>query len=317
MFQVAKRLFDGVDVAVGTGYRCDKLHVYVRENSDMDKEKVRSDIKKVLGEFHITDFEMITSKETRHFKRVGARIRVARKGTLGGFAWMHDKSYSGKVDGEAQRKQLCALLSKHVVNGANEVYWIPSEQDEPIQIGSIIQAYDPNAGQPETPAVDVAAARILADQQQTCERQFKNSRREPSRCQLYDFADPDYLKGQRVHIFGASTRLGTGTITELEHFPRTAEEGLQYVVIEDMEPIEDDGGVIERFCQQGDSGAVICADTPDDEYVYVISMLIGSINYNEVERNPDLRGKYIGFRMTDGLRKLEEETSNLFSLCSD
>lgn len=237
-----------------------------------------------------------------------------------------------------EQEHLCALLSKHVVNGAKEIRYKANADDE-IVIGSMIQAnvskkqygrqatsrvvpfadrVDDNAVDCDvvTDFVDVTAAKILDSVKSDCDTHFKDSLQQPMKSKLCNFTDAEIkdLEGLKVHICGATTELGTGTISMTELY---FEGNQKLVVIEDIEDVD---GMIARFSREGDSGAVICADHPDGEYVQIIAMLVGCMNYKNIsESDPNHKknkGKYISFRMIHGLECLTRETQQEFKLCN-
>lgn len=105
-----------------------------------------------------------------------------------------------------------------------------------------------------------------------------------------------------VHIKGANTELGLGTISVPEQIA-VQKDNLDesYIIVEDRE----EGNA---FCQKGDSGAIVCAENPDKygEEVHLISMVMGE--------NMSKKGSYTTVRLDKGLEQLKSLTNKDFNM---
>ncbi|XP_052821268.1 uncharacterized protein LOC128246836 isoform X3 [Mya arenaria] len=143
---------------------------------------------------------------------------------------------------------------------------------------------------------------------------------------LYDCSkDSNSLSGKRVHLHGAMTSPGLGKVS-IENLYVL---GDNYVGVF-FEDRKSSTGTKQPFCVCGDSGAMVMTYCRKNDELKVIGMIIGEQVKNKIKTCarpmfPDGKPEaclvthksYVGFKMTDGLKELEERHRIRLSLCCD
>lgn len=283
-----------IDGAIGCGFRHSSLFIHVDNPNAIDMAETQA--KRVLERYNISDFTIVLgSRQVKEFS-IGVGTKVSGrhvKGTLGGFA-----TNEGTVHG---------LLARHFVESCPNQFIV----DENNQKIGTVQASE-NRG-----SLDIAAAKMEISVLNGCDLRFKDSYGDHMTSKLYPFSSTETiiedLQDLPVHIWGSASTPGRGKIIVPEYFVPDMD---RLVLVEDL---EGDGKTKleknKRFASPGDSGSVVCSNDIDGDYVQVISMFMGSINFNEVEADPKLKGNYLSFRMGSGLEQLNDEIGGTFFLC--
>ncbi|XP_045200160.2 uncharacterized protein LOC123554229 isoform X2 [Mercenaria mercenaria] len=291
-----------------------RLQIFVSKDSI---DRLKPEIVQTLEKHGIKqgDFDIVPPIDAvSHYNKIHSGARVEGDticGSLAGFVSMHRK----------QSEDLCAIASKHVLDGQRSV---ELTNDELRITADVIPETAPGDQQM---VYDIAAAQIRTEDKIDCEGRFRNESGQFMKGKMCSY-DDDELSCQNVHIYGASTPLGQGIISMTQYNQRIENEesnpnrerevneqmnlntesedreesninnghedhNKTYIVVEDRE-----GG--EPFCAKGDSGAMVCADDEDGNYVQLISTVMGESG----ERS------YTTLRLTKAIAKLEEQTES-------
>ncbi|XP_060580500.1 uncharacterized protein LOC132737250 isoform X2 [Ruditapes philippinarum] len=268
------------------GYHCSTLQVNVNCNPISDE--LKRSVERIMESYSIKKYTIVSSGVRDYLTcHVGKEVKIEYEkgkyfnGTLGGFATTSS--------GESERTW--AILSRHVVKGSFDMK-LYIANDEQTYIGKVMKEVKEETVDKQY--LDIAAAslesEISFDPRYITEEKVLVPGK---RC----FYDADSLRGLNVHIKGASTELGLGTITIPEQIA-VQNDNLDenHIIVEDRY-----GG--NAFCKEGDSGAIVCAENPDKygEEVQLISMVIGE--------NMNKKGSYTTVRLDKGLEELKSLTA--------
>lgn len=267
-------------------------------DADNISEKLKCDIEKKLKAYHITDYSIISSRVKQLVNvQVGSKVSAGcLTGTLGGFARTSEETSN----------RLWVLTSRHLANLSSDGKLYIEDKAEVFSAKIMEQLKD---YQQTGTYLDIAAASLKEGVENNCNTLYitENKTRVPGKLCEYDFAK---LRGLKVHFCGASTELGLGTITIAEqHSVQPGGVAENYLIVEDREPEESDTRDKVKFCEGGDSGAIVCAESPDNygEEVQLISMVQGE------ELNKE--GSYNTVRLDKGLEELSFLAKKKFELC--
>ncbi|XP_045183010.2 uncharacterized protein LOC123541520 [Mercenaria mercenaria] len=286
----------------GCGYRFQTLDVYIKDTlTEEERQLTAAKVTEIAEKSGILEYQIRTEQENvTKFADYGVGLTISsqqeRRASLGGFA----------LKGES--RDLSLLVARHLADDGKPLYVCDTEGRKSV-IAYVLQ---PSKESDRCGSLDIAAASVLKKIRPNCDTMFKDRCGTPLASQLTQFEelDVEWLKGLPVHIWGAASSPGLGTII----IPDFYVEGMKRLVkIEDSHP--EDTDIIVPFCKSGDSGAIVCADDPDGDIVHVISMVIGSSNFEAKENNPKIKGEYLSIRLKDGLLQLEEELKDTFRLC--
>ncbi|XP_060580519.1 uncharacterized protein LOC132737267 isoform X2 [Ruditapes philippinarum] len=274
------------------GYRCSTLQVNITSYPISDE--LKTNIERIMEEYNIKRYAIVSSGIQKYLTcHVGKKVKIEYEkgkcisGTLGGFA----------TTSSEESERTWAILSRHVVKGSfDRKLYIAN--DEQTYIGKVMKEVKEETTDKQY--LDIAAAslkrEISVDPSYITEEKVLVPGKQ---C----FYDADNLRGLNVHIKGASTELGLGTITIPEQIA-VQNDNLDenHIIVEDRH-----GG--NAFCKAGDSGAIVCAENPDKygEEVQLISMVIGE--------NINKKGSYTTVRLDKGLEQLKSLTGKEFHMC--
>ncbi|XP_053388798.1 uncharacterized protein LOC128551886 isoform X2 [Mercenaria mercenaria] len=281
------------DVIQSCGYRFSTFQVYTKDG--FCSEDLNKNVKALLEEHGITEYSIVSSDiNTFSTCHVGKKIAVKKTndrkvcGTLGGFA--HTSS------GESERTW--ALISRHVASCSSDGnLYVENGKDR--MVAKIMKQI--HEGETEKQYLDIAAACLENDAETGYDTRYITEENITVQGKLCNY-DTEKLRGLPVHIKGASTPLGLGTVTIPEQSSvQNYDLGENYIVVEDR---EENGA----FCKEGDSGAMVCAEHPDKygEEVQLISMVVGE--------NCGRKGSYTTVRLDKGLAELKTLTEKEFNL---
>ncbi|XP_053388800.1 uncharacterized protein LOC128551887 isoform X2 [Mercenaria mercenaria] len=301
--EVVKQLFRLDDTIRGCGYSYSTFNVNVEYLPDQAKTiKRQKGIEDFLERNGITNVKFnIVSKRVTEYKSVGAMVSTPtigqpegyRSGTLGGFASLN----------KANKVTSCALFSRHVALGCKLKLYV-DDNGQRKELGEILEDTLQDG------SYDIAAAKIHAEQVSNCDVEFKNSENTPRPGKLYTATANINLQHLPVHLWGSQSKPGLGIIKIPEFSYAEATE--IYIEIEDRDPSGEQA--FQRMAVEGDSGAIVCADDLDDEIVHVISMLMGSSNYEMHSEDSNVKAKYMSFPLHKGVEHLQNKTNGIFSL---
>lgn len=285
----------------GCGYRFNTLDIYIKDTLT-DEEKLLSEeqIRVLTMENGIASYVVRTEQSTiTQFSEISVGTKVTskleRSASLGGFAKSGDK------------QEPSLLLARHLTDDGKPVFVHNCMGEKSV----IAYVPKPKNNMEDDAPLDIAIANVLQKVSVKCETQFKDHEGVALASNLMHFEENDvlWMKGLPVHIWGATSSPGIGTIIIPDYYI----EGMKRLVkIEDRHPVD-----LERsqpFSAKGDSGAIVCADDPDGQVVHVISMLMGSSNFAETNRDNTVKGQYLTLRLCDGLRQLDWEHDTTFTL---
>ncbi|XP_053388795.1 uncharacterized protein LOC128551886 isoform X1 [Mercenaria mercenaria] len=292
-FQLLIKLQQMSDVIQSCGYRFSTFQVYTKDG--FCSEDLNKNVKALLEEHGITEYSIVSSDiNTFSTCHVGKKIAVKKTndrkvcGTLGGFA--HTSS------GESERTW--ALISRHVASCSSDGnLYVENGKDR--MVAKIMKQI--HEGETEKQYLDIAAACLENDAETGYDTRYITEENITVQGKLCNY-DTEKLRGLPVHIKGASTPLGLGTVTIPEQSSvQNYDLGENYIVVEDR---EENGA----FCKEGDSGAMVCAEHPDKygEEVQLISMVVGE--------NCGRKGSYTTVRLDKGLAELKTLTEKEFNL---
>ncbi|XP_060553744.1 uncharacterized protein LOC132714843 [Ruditapes philippinarum] len=273
------------------GYRYSTLHVNVNVKTTSDD--LKHSIGHVMEKHNITKYSVVPSV-IQEFStcNVGQGVRVEYvknefyTGTLGGFAYTSS--------GESKRDW--AILSRHFAKSSFDRKLYVAKQEN-MYIGEIMKEVKDDETNKEY--LDIAAASL--DDNISSDKTYVTEKNESVQGKLFSY-DAKKLMCLPVHIKGAKTELGLGTISVPEQIA-VQNDNLDenYIIVEDRE----EGNA---FCQEGDSGAIVCAENPDKygEEVHLISMVMGE--------NMSKKGSYTTVRLDKGLDQLKSLTNKDFNM---
>ncbi|XP_060598082.1 uncharacterized protein LOC132751890 [Ruditapes philippinarum] len=274
------------------GYRWGTFQINV--NDEYISDDIKKGIDTLMKTHNITKYSLvkvgINQCSTCH---VGQGVKVEYgAGTLGGFA---------KTSSE-ESERAWAILSRHVAQRSSDRN-LYIANDEKTYIGKVMKEVIEDEANKQY--LDIAAASLQRDI--SFDSRYITEEGSPVPGKPCDY-DTDKLRGLNVHIKGATTRLGLGTITMPEQIAvQTDNLDENYIIVEDRHK-----GI--AFCQAGDSGAIVCADNPDKygEEVQLISMVVGeNINKPASQR----QRSYTTVRLDKGLEQLKSLTEKDFHMC--
>jgi hypothetical protein len=285
------------------GYRYRTFYIYAVQPLTLKEEKIRNNkIRMVLEKYEIFPFKIAQCGEKiQEFMHTGAKIeaksseqcislrsktvfKISKGGTLGGFV----KTKEGN-------QQYC-LLSKHVTEGFNDVYYVENGNE------IIFGVMKPETNNHCEGGLDISAA-VLNEQVGEESTKFKDIRGQPlmGRLHGYNVNEEDDIcrSGQSVHIHGAVSKPGVGEIT----MPIVL-SGLTSPLIQ----IEDIAIHSEHFAEKGDSGAVVCVEDPGRRQVHALGMVIGESSSARSRRT------YLALPLSKGIKQIEEKTESQLEL---
>ncbi|XP_052760682.1 uncharacterized protein LOC128203341 [Mya arenaria] len=204
-----------------------------------------------------------------------------------------------------------ALFSKHVAEFNTNKLFIDGED-----VGKLLPT--------DKHTLDIAAAQIHESYEKKCRFMFQTEQGQEKKSTLYDCSkDSNSLSGKRVHLHGAMTSPGLGKVSIEKLY--VLDGNYEGVLFEDRK-----SGTNQPFCVRGDSGAMVLTYCSKDDELKVIGMIIGEQVKNHIKTcarpmYPDGKAEaclvthksYVGFKMTDGLKELEERHRICLSLCCD
>ncbi|XP_053383494.1 uncharacterized protein LOC128549845 [Mercenaria mercenaria] len=291
------------------GYRYSKFRIYALEiNDEENKTKRNNEIEEVLHRNGIFDYEIAqctknvkplmyvgASVEARSDTSISVRTRrssssVRKRGTLGCFVNL-------KQGQRRSRSKQCAILARHVAEHCNDLYHVSDGRDR--KIGSII----PATCVKEHGSLDIAAAE-MHEQPDVDGIRFKDSDRNllPGRMHEYRGGDRIIRKGRKVYIWGATSNPGRGIITA----PEIIIDGMKDPLIQIEDKDENEGT---HFAREGDSGAIVCADDPEEKCVHALAMVVGSSSASQTKR------EYLTIPLSRGLAQIQDQTGKHVELC--
>ncbi|XP_052221393.1 uncharacterized protein LOC127837957 isoform X2 [Dreissena polymorpha] len=185
-------------------------------------------------------------------------------GTLGGFAQSIPKNSPVQLynrvetDAEQHYGKLVALISLHVANANREDGHVYLRVDDKI-IGEMKTIH-------ENTLVDILPIEIYEEYKNMCNTRFKTETGKEMHGQLLVNEENKEWVGAPVHIWGAKTSLGLGTISAVD---LETSNGLLITINDRTEG--------ESFCKPGDSGAMVCATDRRERTLYAVAMLVGKL----------------------------------------
>ncbi|XP_053388300.1 uncharacterized protein LOC128551462 [Mercenaria mercenaria] len=323
--KLRKQLFDLSPSVKGVGYRFTCFVVYVeRIKTSRESECLQQKILSVLKENQIDDFQIKSVSKQRYYVRVGSTIRATKRhqshkkpceATLGCFANIKD----------GKDPKTCALISNHVAKFCDS-FRISSSSTTDILCTRIESSVT------ET-GLDIAAVKlVLKDQDKKICAKFRTEIIEDESAldsaigdidnellqgKLHHYSDHlnrqsnILCNGLKVYIWGGVSKPGKGVIT-MRSFKKGDMKAL--IQVEDRVPSKE-GVIPERFCYPGDSGAIVCAEDSRGNFIHILAMVIGITNEEEIQRNPQIRGKYLAVPLSSGLEELKDRTGFTFQIC--
>ncbi|KAH3711387.1 uncharacterized protein LOC127858958 [Dreissena polymorpha] len=281
--EVANELTMKIPQILGVGYRLDTLVVTLDAsvmNDEKTMDKIKSDTRKVFDTRNIKEESINFIFSTRDMNRftsdvrTGGFIRAVGKGTLGGFVWK----------GNPPHKECCLISANHVLQDKekSDVYLISSNSTERM----IAKTLPPRMDVEYLKPLDIAAAKLRI--QPTEEPSLLDSTGQRANSRVYDYQNQDQvelLNGLKVHLWGAKTRLGKGKIT-MPLYYRSATSNIQTLIgLEDLDSDEaSDAEESSRvLATEGDSGSLVCSNTPRGIYIDAIGMLIGKQHESDAQ----------------------------------
>ncbi|XP_045182827.2 uncharacterized protein LOC123541428 [Mercenaria mercenaria] len=269
------------------GYRYNKFYVYaVKEMKEYEMERNQK-IKEVLKENGIDECEIAPcSEHIKELVHVGAKIRAGetKYGTLSCFVNIQDR--------RRRRERQGFVLSKHVAQDCTNVYISNGRR----QLGTIL----PETNRYEHGSLDIAAAELHEEIRQI-DTKFRDSRADSLNGCLHRYTGTDKIvrKGRKVHIWGANSRPGLGVITA----PEVIYDGMKNPLIQ-VEDKDLTNGM--RFAEEGDSGAIVCADDPDKKCVHALAMVVGTPIDKTSEESANSKREYLTLPLSKGFEQIEK-----------
>lgn len=285
--QVIEELL-GLDNVLHIGYRFSILTFFVRKELKQEEENI---IKNQLASNNIFDYDVLEMTEYIDLKRicqVSSPIKL-HTATLGGFAVCEGK------DGKA--KQLCALISGHIVRHIGETIEIAGKVVS-IQNESILKCEDTT--------IDIAALVITDEMTDRFEFDYRfqsrNNGYKP--CEVMPSSAIEAHKSMEVYLRGARTELGIGKIS-CSKLHSTCKHRM--VLIEDFDKNF-------RFSQPGDSGAIVCFELPGGQMIKAVAMLTGKFTARDIEHTSNYP-MYVALHLEYALGALSNKHGK-FKLCN-
>ncbi|XP_060563691.1 uncharacterized protein LOC132723041 [Ruditapes philippinarum] len=287
----------------GVGCRMQKLQIVVKDVQTFTREEKQNRLRQVLLDFKIYEYELVPMS-IKKYLTPGDSIAVGyvNNGSFGCFA-KETKTQNEEI-------VMYGLFSKHLVPASNQINRLHvMEGGEPKSVGEVIDSTV------ECGKLDIAAA-ALSIRKDECDTRFKTvSGKQISGDKR--IIESENLVGRKVHIWGAKSKPGKGIITVPE-YRSTEEMDFSLILVEDI--ADGEGIVGERFSQPGDSGAIACTDVPGQECVIPISMIMGVMNYTEVDEDDKQnikrkKGRYATVPLQSGLRQISERIGKQVELC--
>ncbi|XP_060594594.1 uncharacterized protein LOC132748942 [Ruditapes philippinarum] len=296
--KISRDLFSKVDGLHGIGYRMQKLQVVVKDGQMFETEEKQRKLRQALNDLNVYEYEIVPFSMNKYLTS-GDEIAVGgNRGSFGCFAKTQET--------KDESTMICGLLSKHVASTSElntsqqEIELRLIEDGEPKGVGNIIRKTICNG------CLDIAAA-ALSITEDECDTRFKTASGLPRKSgKLYHSRSKDLL-GQKVHMWGAKSKPGKGIITVPEYIC----EGMDHSLIQVEDMVDGNGIVKKRFAQPGDSGAIACTDVPGQDFVNLVSMNMGCLNYKEVEEDDERKikkqkGKYLTVPLPSGLEEISK-----------
>ncbi|XP_053382515.1 uncharacterized protein LOC128549570 isoform X2 [Mercenaria mercenaria] len=305
------------------GYNLDTLYIFVSEK--YPSEKLKANIEKTMTELCIKNFRIVSSHVDDYsnpasgsgvvVKTMKGNETISLSGTLAGF---------GRLE---RNESLVAIMSRHLAKcSMDRRLYIQNEHGLNCVTGDIMNQLfqnpkavrnilrDENGDSADTalvPAgtsnedenqkiyVDMAFAYIDNNDEPVCDTMYRTDKGKPVAgrpCAL----DPKKLFRLPVYIWGHATGLGHGIIAMSKTFP-VNDSGNHLLMIEDKKG--------NTFCKEGDSGAMVCADDPDNygDKVQLVSIVMGAVVGE--------KGKYQTVKIREGLEYIADEIGENISMC--
>lgn len=292
--------FEGIR---GVGCRMQKLQIAVNDGQNFTTEEKHIKLRQFLHNLKIYEYEIVPMS-MKQYLTPGDSIAVGyvNRGSFGCFA--------KETKTKNEEKKMYALFSKHVVPANEQINELHvMEGGEPKSVGKVIDSTL------EGGKLDIAAA-ALSIRKDECDTRFKTARGKQISGDKR-IIESENLVGRKVHIWGAKSKPGKGII-RVPEYRSTEDMDFTLILVEDLANWE--GIVEERFSQPGDSGAIACTDVPGQECVIPISMIMGIMNYTEVDEDDKQnikrkKGRHATVPLQSGLRQISEKIGKQVELC--
>ncbi|XP_052242468.1 uncharacterized protein LOC127852554 [Dreissena polymorpha] len=193
---------------------------------------------------------------------------------------------------EESAGNLVALISRHVAYANMEMGIMH------LLVNNKIIGHTDNI-HPQT-LLDIIPIDIYENLIGDCNTRFKTEQNKFMHAQLIDKEHISTLMGTKVHIWGAVSSPGLGTLVDID-FKMTG--GLCIKVCDCING--------KPFSYPGDSGAIVCASDSRGRNLYAIAMLIGK--YEGIKIQPT----YMAVLLSEAFQKLKELYKSEFLLCED
>ncbi|KAH3711386.1 uncharacterized protein LOC127857362 [Dreissena polymorpha] len=310
--EVANELFKEVPEVLGVGYRLDTLIVNLNSSIQDDKASINNIQSKIVKFLQSRNKQILDitfrfcKSEMREYahgdQTVGDCITTgSKRGTLGGFAWK----------GTSEDEKCCLISAKHVLDDEEEknVLRVSTNGDK-IIAQTLRRRDDLEYLLP----VDIAAARLMAESITVPSLLDSTGAEKP--CRVYDYQNPEQLEslnGLIVHLWAVNSKPGKGKITTPKYFRRLGAKIQNIIGIEnpDSDDEERDGASVgTRLATYGDSGSLVCADTPDGDFIHAIGMLMGEESADENTK------MYVSCDLQSGIEHMADKYQDTFRLCN-
>lgn len=291
-FQIVEEIFKIPNV-VGCGEVFGVIEVVINEelkNKESDLLTVNKNIKIVLSKFNCALFTLrFASQGIEYFKGTGAAIGQGRSGTLGAFvqAISRVQKATGEEENKSEKNELWALLSKHVA-----IYQPEGKLYHNGEWFADILHEIPGG-------TDIAAAVVHQQHIYSCRQEFQTEKNKTRHCFLSQ-TTADFV-GEFVHFWCDRLKPGRGIIQSIV-FAKGFDSTSNYILIEDRYSGE-------RFCQPGDSGAVVCRTSRNGKELYALGMLIGKImdyRCHEYLYKDKEKHSYVALEMNSGIEYISQ-----------
>lgn len=285
----------------GIGYRFTTLVINIEERSSKECQLVKKKIKKYLRTYSIEDFTIEVTSEVKLYElRTGCAITntiTQTKSTAGCFAICQNEK--------------CVLVANHAVATDSCTFsYCPDNGSASKILGQVIKETRTDDG------FDMAALKLESGVEICAKFRTEEDEEKATLLQgkLYKYIEGQEQKdrgilqyGQRVYIWGAVSKPGKGVVTMCEY---TRNKKSALIEIKDRFP-----GDGKQFCQPGDSGAIVCVEDRNGQFVHLLAMLMGeSIDKKGVEKNADCGKKYVAVLLSSELQELEKRTEHRFEI---
>ncbi|WAR14972.1 hypothetical protein MAR_005077 [Mya arenaria] len=317
-----------IDKVVSCGEQNGVLIIYVEDGLDIPKRKqLEETVFNTVKNLGIEDYLIkYVGKDTQHLHvSVGDQVHNTDKmsGTLGCFAKRYNKEPNLRVSDDKaletkpitklvggfgdskfstnnRSEAICGIVSRHVVANQNILL---DNQDK--NLGEILHHGNCN--------FDISAIVLNDDIVKNCIFAFKSKRNKPVKCSLYTYSlfkeemiDMD-LSGHDVHIWGACSRPGIGTISATKYMQKTEEVSGMLITIKDKDVTS------KNFSEEGDSGAIVCLTDKRERHMKALAILIGKV-IGEKQKTEVNENFYIALRLESGFHFLNKEHEAEFVL---